>query len=159
MKQIQTEWFHAHLGKFTASNIDSFVGKIAKDLPTSKYEEYKLRFITKCLRGETVSFYEMPAIKWGNKRKERVIKKYSLEREITVTRCGFIPHPTIEMASAIPDGLIGDGGLIKVKYSQPTTHVRFLLDGKIKPEYILQMQFQMACTGRKWCDFVSIILG
>ncbi|MBA9083220.1 hypothetical protein GGR10_001069 [Bartonella chomelii] len=97
----------------------------------------------------------MPAIKWGNKRKERVIKKYSLEREITVTQCGFIPHPTIEMASAIPDGLIGDGGLIKVKYSQPTTHVRFLLDGKIKPEYILQMPFQMACTGRKWCDFVS----
>ncbi|MET3559884.1 hypothetical protein ABID39_000568, partial [Bartonella japonica] len=23
------------------------------------------------------------------------------------------------------------------------------------PEYIAQMQFQMACTGRKWCDFVS----
>ncbi|OPB29994.1 YqaJ viral recombinase family protein [Bartonella sp. WD12.1] len=59
------------------------------------------------------------------------------------------------MAGTIPDGLIGDEGLIKVKYSQSTTHVCFLQDGKIKPEYILQMQFQMACTGRKWCDFVS----
>ncbi len=26
---------------------------------------------------------------------------------------------------------------------------------EIKPEYIAQMQFQMACTGRKWCHFIS----
>ncbi|SSZ40702.1 Uncharacterised protein [Bartonella grahamii] len=26
---------------------------------------------------------------------------------------------------------------------------------EIKPEYHAQMQFQMACIGCKWCDFIS----
>jgi hypothetical protein len=29
------------------------------------------------------------------------------------------------------------------------------LERKIEPDYITQMQWQMDCTGRKWCDFVS----
>ncbi|MFT4321408.1 YqaJ viral recombinase family protein, partial [Bartonella bacilliformis] len=56
---------------------------------------------------------------------------------------------------ASPDGLIGKDGLIEIKCLHSTTHLRFSLNGDIKPEYLLQMQFQMACTERKWCDFIS----
>ncbi|EJF85850.1 hypothetical protein MCW_00837, partial [Cardidatus Bartonella washoeensis 085-0475] len=38
---------------------------------------------------------------------------------------------------------------------QSTSHLRFFMYDEIKPEYIAQMQFQMACTGRKWCHFMS----
>ncbi len=38
---------------------------------------------------------------------------------------------------------------------QTNTHLRFFIDDDIKPEYSAQMQFQMACSGRKWCDFMS----
>ncbi|ENN93574.1 phage-related exonuclease [Bartonella bovis m02] len=94
-------------------------------------------------------------MRWGHKYEDRAIKKYSFIYDTPVTRCGFILHPTIEMAGASPDGLIGDDGLVEVKCPQPGTHMFFLRTGKIKPEYILQMQFQMACTERKWYDFVS----
>ncbi|AQX30634.1 MULTISPECIES: lambda exonuclease family protein [Bartonella] len=155
MEQRTPEWFQARLGKVTASNINSIVDKTAKGSPTSKYEEYKLKLIGERLTGITSLSYETHAMRWGRKYEDSAIQKYSLRRLVTVTRCGFIPHPTIEMAGASPDGLIGDEGLIEVKCPQLTTYTRFLLDSEIKPEYILQMQFQMACTGRKWCDFVS----
>ncbi|ENN93707.1 lambda exonuclease family protein [Bartonella bovis] len=155
MEQRTPEWFQARLGKVTASNIDSIVDKTAKGSPTSKYENYKIKLITERLTGKTVSSYETPAMRWGNEHEDRAIEEYSFIYDTPVSRCGFIPHPTIEMAGASPDGLIGDDGLVEVKCPQETTHVRFLRDSKIKPEYILQMQFQMACTGRKWCDFVS----
>lgn len=61
----------------------------------------------------------------------------------------------MEMAGASPDGLVGDDGLVEVKCPQSTTHLRFFLYNEIKPEYHAQMQFQMACTGRKWCHFIS----
>ncbi|WP_246067878.1 YqaJ viral recombinase family protein, partial [Bartonella saheliensis] len=44
---------------------------------------------------------------------------------------------------------------VEVKCPQSPNHLRFFIDSNIKPEYLAQMQFQMACTGRKWCDFVS----
>ncbi|WP_102830683.1 lambda exonuclease family protein [Bartonella bovis] len=155
MEQRTAEWFQARLGKVTASNISSIINKTAKGLPTSKYEEYKFQLITERLMGKTVSSYETPAMRWGNEHEDRAIEEYSFIYDTPVSRCGFISHPTIEMAGASPDGLIGDDGLVEVKCLQPITHTRFLLSGEIKPEYILQMQFQMACTERKWCDFVS----
>ncbi|WP_102830552.1 lambda exonuclease family protein [Bartonella bovis] len=155
MEQRTPEWFQARLGKVTASNIDSIVSKTNKGSPTSKYEEYKIKLITERLTGKTVSSYETSAMRWGREHEDRAIEEYSFRRGVIVTRCGFIPHPTIEMAGASPDGLVGDEGLVEVKCPQPGTHMFFLRTGKIKPEYILQMQFQMACTGRKWCDFVS----
>ncbi|OPB29553.1 lambda exonuclease family protein [Bartonella sp. WD12.1] len=155
MEQRTPEWFRARLGKVTASNIDSIVDKTSKGSPTSKYENYKIKLIAERLTDKAILSYETPAMRWGNEHEDSAIEEYSFIYDTNVTRCGFIPHPTIEMAGASPDGLIGDEGLIEVKCPQETTHTRFLLSGEIKPEYILQMQFQMACTGRKWCDFVS----
>ena len=37
----------------------------------------------------------------------------------------------------------------------PGTHIDTLLSETVPQKYVLQMQTQMACTGRQWCDFVS----
>lgn len=83
------------------------------------------------------------------------IATYSFIYDTDVEACGFIDHPSITNAGASPDGLISDDGLIEIKCPNSSTHTKFLLDDEIKPEYIAQMQFQMACTNRQWCDFVS----
>ncbi|EJF81754.1 putative phage-type endonuclease [Bartonella doshiae] len=83
------------------------------------------------------------------------MKEYAFIYDTEVTRCGFIQHPTMEMAGASPDGFVGEDGLVEIKCPQSANHLRFFMDGNIKPEYIAQIQFQMACTGRKWCHFVS----
>jgi predicted phage-related endonuclease len=56
---------------------------------------------------------------------------------------------------ASPDGLVGDDGLVEIKNPQTATHLETLLSGAIPKKYALQMQHQMSCTGRQWCDFVS----
>ena len=60
----------------------------------------------------------------------------------------------IEWSSASPDGLIGDEGLIEIKCPKTTTMVSTVLSGQIPKNYVTQMTWQLACTQRKWCDFV-----
>lgn len=155
MQQRTEEWFQARLGKVTASNIYNILSKTAKGLPTSKYEDYKIKLITERLTGEISQSYTTPAMQWGIEHEEDALKEYAFIYDTEVKRCGFIQHPTIEMAGASPDGFVGNDGLLEIKCPQQINHIRFFIDDKIKPEYIAQMQFQMACTGRKWCDFMS----
>ncbi|MDM9991540.1 lambda exonuclease family protein, partial [Bartonella henselae] len=155
MEQRTAEWFQARLGKVTASNIYNVLSKTAKGTPTSKYEEYKIKLMTERLTEEISQSYLTPAMQWGIEHEEDALKEYAIIYDTEVIKCGFIQHPTIEMAGASPDGLIGEEGLVEVKCPHSTKHLRFYMDGTIKPEYKAQMQFQMACTGRQWCDFVS----
>jgi hypothetical protein len=80
---------------------------------------------------------------------------YEVDKGVMVQECGFVPCPLIEMAGASPDGLVGSDGLVEIKVPNTATHVDFLRTGNIDSGYQLQMMFQMMCTGRKWCDFVS----
>jgi hypothetical protein len=80
---------------------------------------------------------------------------YELETGHDVTEVGFIDHPVIAMSGASPDGLIGDDGLIEIKCPNTATHIETLRGAAIDKKYVLQMQWQMACTKRRWCDFVS----
>jgi predicted phage-related endonuclease len=50
---------------------------------------------------------------------------------------------------------VGDLGLLEVKCPNTATHIDTMISGKIAGKYLLQMQWQLACTGREWCDFVS----
>ena len=70
-----------------------------------------------------------------------------------VEEVGFIPHPTIEWAGASPDGVVGDG-LVEIKCPESKGMIEALLTKKVPQKYFTQMQFQMACTGKKWCDYV-----
>ncbi|WP_019223384.1 lambda exonuclease family protein [Bartonella rattaustraliani] len=155
MEQRTAEWFRARLGKVTASNIYNIMSKTAKGLPTSKYEDYKIKLITERLTGEASPSYETEDMRWGIEHEDDALQEYGFIYDANIVKCGFIQHPTIEMAGASPDGLIGDDGLIEVKCPRSVNHMRFFMDSQIKPEYLAQMQFQMACTGRKWCDFIS----
>ena len=46
--------------------------------------------------------------------------------------------------------------MVEIKCPRAHNHLATLLGNeKIKREYQLQMQWQLACTDRVWCDFVS----
>jgi hypothetical protein len=73
---------------------------------------------------------------------------------VEIERVPFVAHPTIAMSGASPDGLAGDG-LVEVKCPNTATHLETLLGDGVPAKYVTQMQWQMACTGRPWCDFCS----
>ena len=59
------------------------------------------------------------------------------------------------MTGCSPDGLVGADGLVELKAPNTATHLDTLLSGTVPGKYVTQMQWQMACTGRAWCDFAS----
>jgi predicted phage-related endonuclease len=74
---------------------------------------------------------------------------------VSVRQVGLVRHPTIGGTHASPDGLVGDDGLIEIKAPQTSNHIETLIGKAVPAKYVTQIQWQLACTGREWCDFVS----
>jgi len=72
-----------------------------------------------------------------------------------VDQVGAIDHPTIPMSAASPDGLVGDDGCLEIKCPNTATHIDTVLGEEPAKKYFDQMQWQMRCADRSWCDFVS----
>jgi hypothetical protein len=94
-------------------------------------------------------------MQWGTDTEPMARTAYEGAVGSLVIETGFVPHPSIHLAGASPDGLICDDGLVEIKCPITATHIDTLLGQSVPGRYITQMQWQMACTGRKWCDFVS----
>jgi hypothetical protein len=93
-------------------------------------------------------------MEWGQEQEAPAREAYVKATGSVVEEVGFVDHPLIGMAGASPDGLIGDDGLLEIKCLIKANHMDILLTEDLS-KYELQMHWQMACTGRQWCDFVS----
>jgi len=81
---------------------------------------------------------------------------YAFYTDNEIEMVGFIPHPTIEFAGASPDVLVNSDGMLELKCFDAANHHK-LFTGDLAPfeDYLPQVHFGMACTGRKWCDLVA----
>lgn len=150
-EQGSVEWLAERAGMVTASKINDVM--MAKT--TAGYQNYMAQLICERLTGQPVETFKSDAMQYGNDTEPQARAFYELESGHTVEECGFIPHPTLAGSGASPDGLIGADGLVEIKCPQPAKHIKNLMGGAIDKPYALQMQWQMECTGREWCDFVS----
>lgn len=150
MIQGSDEWRAARLGRVTASRIKDVMMK-----PTTQgWQDYKAELICERLTGHPAEHFQSAAMLHGIETEPRARANYILTTGLDVRECGFVQFGNME-AGASPDGLVNSDGMIEIKCPQPREHLRMLTGGEIQKGYMLQMQFQMACTGREWCDFVS----
>jgi len=154
IEQGSDEWHLARLGKVTASRISDVLARTQKGWGAMRYN-YEAELIAERLTGQRTEGYVSEAMQNGIDTEEDARKAYAFYHGGTLHPVGFVNHPTISMAGASPDRFVGDDGLIEIKCPMPKKHIGTLLGGSIDGGYVLQMQWQMACTGRKWCDFVS----
>jgi len=154
MEQRSDEWFAARLGKVTASRVADVIAK-TKTGPSASRENYSTQLVLERLTNKQAESYTNAAMQWGTETEPMARQAYELKRGLFVNETGFVDHPTIEMSGASPDGLVGMDGLIEVKCPNSATHMETMLTQKVPAKYIPQMMWQMACTGRNWCDFVS----
>lgn len=148
------EWHAARAGRVTASRIADLMATTKSGWGASR-GNYLAELVAERLTGTVAESYSNAAMKWGTETEPQARAAYEFYADATVTEIGFVIHPTIEMSGASPDGLVGDAGLVELKCPNTATHIETLLSGVIPDKYIKQMQWQMACTGRKWCDFAS----
>ena len=154
MEQRSTEWFAARLGKVTASRVADVIAKTKTGYSTSR-ENYMAQLVCERMTGTQAESYNNAAMQWGTDQEPLARAAYEAAADVLVDEIGFVVHPTIDAAGASPDGLVGDVGLIEIKCPNTATHIDTVLTDKVPAKYITQMQWQMATTGRKWCDFVS----
>lgn len=138
-------------GKVTASALSNVM--MAKT--TAGYQNYMAQLICERLTGEPVETFKSPAMEHGNETEPQARAFYEMETGNDVQEVGFCPHLTLANTGASPDGLVGELGMVEIKCPQPAKHIKNLMGGTIDKGYMLQMQWQMECTGREWCDFVS----
>ena len=107
------------------------------------------------ITGKPAESYSNAAMQWGTEQEPFARAAYEAHTGVIVEETGFHSHPTIEAAGASPDGLVGEDGLVEIKCPNTATHLDTLISETVPGDYVIQMQMQMVCTGRKWCDFVS----
>lgn len=154
MIQGSEEWFAARLGKVTASRVADVIAKTKTGWGASR-ANYAAQLIAERLTGVPAESYSNSAMQWGTDTEPQARAEYAFMRDADVIEIGFVGHSTIAMAGASPDGLVGVEGLVEIKCPNTATHIETLLNGSVPGKYVTQMQFQLACTNRAWCDFVS----
>ena len=107
------------------------------------------------LTGKAQESFTTKQMQWGTDSEPLARAAYEAETGAMVEEVGLIDHPSIAMAGASPDGLVGDDGQIECKCPDTNTHIETILADAVPSRYVPQIQWQMACTGRAWCDFVS----
>lgn len=154
IEQYSPEWWQARVGKVTGSRVSDLMAKTKTGWGASR-ANYMADLICERLTGKAGESYTSPAMQWGTDTEPQARAAYAFMTGRTVDPASFEVHLDIGDFGASPDGLIGVDGLLEIKCPNTATHLEFLLSKTVPGKYITQMQAQMACARREWCDFVS----
>ena len=152
--QGSPEWFAQRCGKATASRISDIVAKTKSGYSTSRVN-YMAQLVVERMTNQVAESYTNAAMEWGTTNEPFARAAYEAKTGVLVDEVGAIDHPTIAMSAASPDGLVGGDMCLEIKCPGTAQHISTLLGEEIAKKYYDQMQWQMVCTGRSWCDFVS----
>lgn len=154
LQQGTGAWFNARTGCLTASRMGACLKRLKSGEDSAERRSLKIEILAERLTGNIVPKYNTEAMQWGIETEAAAKEAYEAKTGRLITDVGFIPHPTISLFGASPDGLVDDG-LIEIKCPSTTTHLQYLLNKTVPDQYKPQMLTQCVCTGRKWVDFVS----
>jgi len=154
MEQRTDDWFAARIGKVTASRVADVVAKTKSGYSASR-DNYMAQLVCERLTGKPAESFSNAAMQWGTETEPLARAAYEAKMDVLVDEVGFIDHPSIVNSGASPDGLVGIDGLIEIKCPNTATHIDTLLSQTVPKKYADQIFWQMACTNRDWCDFVS----
>ncbi|AWV18781.1 exonuclease [Methylobacterium sp. XJLW] len=155
MIQGSSQWLEARCGRFTASRGHEAFAFRKDGKPYAARENYIMEVVAERLTGYATQHFVSSAMMDGQEREPQAADAYAFLFGADLTQVGFVEHPQIPMSGASPDRLVGEDGLLEIKCPTIKTHLDTLLCGEIPEEYLAQMRWQMACTGRQWCDFAS----
>lgn len=161
-------WFDLRKGRITASVMSSVLKCRIDRLEQTNY-------ITKRINGEA-NFISTAATDYGQTMEVAALQQYSENykknhSKATIDKSGLIISATYPFIAASPDGVVSckccGEGLIEIKCSFThqdkyiseisNYHITYQ-DGEMKlnkkSAWYAQVQTQLYCSGRHWCDFV-----
>jgi putative phage-type endonuclease len=147
VEQRSSEWFAIRKGKMTASK--------AYVIATGGVglETYILELMAEYYSNAEQEQLTNKDIERGIELEPQARTAFEFKTGLTVQEIGFVEYN--EYVGCSPDGLIGSDGLVEFKAPNDKNYLKLLMNEKIKPEYIAQMQMQMYVTKRDYCYFCS----
>ena len=154
IEQGSPEWFALRAGKVTASRVADILAK-TKTGPSASRQNYLIELALQRTTGIIQESYTNAAMEWGTQTEPQARVAYEVNTNNFVDQVAFIDHPNIAWFGCSPDGLVSDRGLVEIKCPNSATHWEYFKSKEPPKKYFIQMQAQMAVTGRDWCDFIS----
>lgn len=152
--QQTPEWYAARLGKVTASSVHKVLARTKTGYGADR-ANYLTQLVLERVTGVKADSYTNAAMQWGIDQEPFARAAYEAAKGLLVDEVGFVQHPTIAMAGASPDGLVGDDGMVEIKCPDSKTALEcWLSEDPVESKYFAQMQWQMRCADRAWCDYV-----
>jgi hypothetical protein len=154
VEQRSEEWFLARCGSLGASKIGEALSRLKRSGERTKVAS-DLMYELAAERLTGVPAKRVNAAWWGAEHEDEARASYAFLTNLPVIKIGLIPHPTIEGAHASPDSLVGDDGGLEIKCPTSSVHLQTLLADAVPEEHLAHIQWNMACSGRRFWDFVS----
>ena len=152
--QRSEAWHAARLGSLGASCIHEVVARTKSGYSASRANRLAA-LVCERLTGQPQDTYQNAAMLHGIETEPEARAAYAFYQSAAVIEVGLIRHPKIVGTHASPDGLVGEEGLVEIKCPQPAAHLALLMTHLVPDKYVVQMQWQMVCAERLWCDFAS----
>lgn len=151
-EQGSDEWFEARCGVATASKFDAIITTTGK--ASTQAEAYMNSLVAEYFTREKVSIKQNEWMQRGVELEVEARAYYELTTGREVSQVGFILKDDQKLIGCSPDGLMLDRGL-EIKCPAPSTHISYLLSGKLPTAYFQQVQGSMWVTGFDKWDFLS----
>ena len=113
MQQGSEEWKQARCGRVTASRVHDIVAITRSGGYTAGRKNYLSALVWERLTGKPAPSYQSAAMAYGTESEPEARFAYALKQGVEIEEVGFVTHPTIDMAGASPDGLVGVDGLLR----------------------------------------------
>lgn len=151
IEQRSPEWFEARKNRVTGSQVGAILG-----LNPYKKPAEVMRDMVRSYHGLASEFTGNVATEWGTANEQSATNQFEMfHSSVPVVETGFHVHPEHTWLGASPDGLLGDNGLIEIKcpYGQRKNEVPTFKALAEQAHYQAQVQIEMFCTGREFCEF------
>ena len=152
-EQGSEEWLAARLGIPTATGIKNIVTQSGQK--SSGWVSYLAELIAESIEGGSDGF-KSNDMQRGNELEPRARMAYEFETGNDVVQVGGVYLNADKDLMVSPDGLIPNlkKGL-EIKGPNMKTHIKYLLEGGVPVEYVIQVQAALWVTGYETWDFIS----
>lgn len=153
-EQGSEEWLTARLGIPTATGISNIVTPAGKK--SASYNAYLAELVAESIEGLNENSFQSGDMQRGNQLEPQARMAYEFETDCNVVQVGGVYLNANKDLMISPDGLMPKlkKGL-EIKCPKMKTHIKYILEGGVPNEYIIQVQSALWVTGYETWDFVS----
>ncbi|MDN5963015.1 lambda exonuclease family protein [Acidipropionibacterium jensenii] len=162
LTQGTDEWLEARRGIVTASVVGQLITtRTMKPANNDTSRGLMMTLLAERITGFIDPVYVSEDMLRGTMEEPIARQAYADHTGTEVKQVGFMAWEDIgdTHLGYSPDGLVGDDGLIEIKSRRPKKHVKTILEDRVPPENVAQIQCGLLVSGRAWLDYVSFCSG